>query len=90
MHALSFFHVCNHHFLKRQDQAWKKCRSRDLGLDKTADFGIKFGKKAILVRVSRIKFKTGWDQIIFFSRPGQDENEFLNTFFRYVYKQNVS
>ena len=23
-------------------QAWKKCRSRDLGSDKTADFGIKF------------------------------------------------
>ena len=35
-------------------QAWKKCRSRDLGSDKTADFGIKFGENAILVRVSRI------------------------------------
>ena len=40
-------------------QAWKKCRSRDLGSDKTADFGIKFGEIAILVRVSRIKF-TFW------------------------------
>ena len=28
--------VCGHW------QAWKKCRSRDLGSDKTADFGIKF------------------------------------------------
>ena len=26
-------------------QAWKKCRSRDLGSDKTADFGIKFELK---------------------------------------------
>ena len=40
-------------------QAWKKCRSCDLGSDKTADFGIKFGGNAILVRVSRIKF-TFW------------------------------
>ena len=40
-------------------QAWKKCISRDLGSDKTADFGIKFGENAILVRVSRIKF-TFW------------------------------
>ena len=40
-------------------QAWKKCRARDLGSDKTADFGIKFGENAILVRVSRIKF-TFW------------------------------
>ena len=47
-------------------QAWKKCRSRDLGSDKTADFGIKFGENAILVRVSRIKF-TFWgiNRIIF-------------------------
>ena len=43
----------------RYSQAWKKCRSRDLGSDKTADFGIKFGENAILVRVSRIKF-TFW------------------------------
>ena len=50
-------------------QAWKKCRSRDLGSDKTADFGIKFGETAILVRVSRIKCKTGWDKIYIFSRP---------------------
>ena len=40
-------------------QAWKKCRSRDLGSDKTVDFGIKFGENAILVRVSWIKF-TFW------------------------------
>ena len=40
-------------------QAWKNCRSRDLGSDKTADFGITFGENAILVRVSRIKF-TFW------------------------------
>ena len=37
-------------------QAWKKCRSRDLGSDKTADFGIKFGEDA---RISRIKL-TFW------------------------------
>ena len=41
------------------EQAWKKCRSCDLGSDKTADFGIKFGENAILVRVSRIQF-TFW------------------------------
>ena len=32
-----------------------QCRSRGLGSDKTADFGIKFGINTILVRVSRIK-----------------------------------
>ena len=51
-------------------QAWKKCRSRDLGSDKTTYFGIKFGKNAILVRVSRMKF-TGCPKknapVIFFS-----------------------
>ena len=47
----------------------KKRRSRDLGSDKTAYFGIKFGKNAILVRVSRIKFETGLDKIYIFSRP---------------------
>ena len=30
----------------------------------------KLKKNAILVRVSRIKFKTGWDKIYIFSRPG--------------------
>ena len=29
----------------------------------------KWKKNAILVRVSRIKFKTGWDKIYIFSRP---------------------
>ena len=43
----------------RSSQAWKKCRSRDLGSDKTADFGIKFGENTILVGVSRIEF-TFW------------------------------
>ena len=52
-------------------QAWKKCRSRDLGSDKTAVFGIKLGENAILVRVSRTKFKTEWDKVYIFSRRGR-------------------
>ena len=31
-----------YYITKGYSQAWKKCRSRDLGSDKTADFGIKF------------------------------------------------
>ena len=45
--------------IKYTSTGLEKCRSCDLGSDKTADFGIKFGANAILVRVSRIKF-TFW------------------------------